>query len=130
MATTLTNHTAEARRYIANAREILSEKAGKQDGFYQDKKYVRMAGNTAYNGVLEALDGVFTVKRKGRKSVEWYQENLANTDRKLLDKFNSAYDILHLFMGYDGTKDATVAATGLKRAEEIIAWAELRTQVV
>ena len=44
----------EAKRYLDNAREILSEKAKKEEGYYQDIKYVKMAGHTAYAGVLKA----------------------------------------------------------------------------
>lgn len=46
----------EANQYLSNAKEILSEKAGRVNGAYTDKKYVRMAGHTAYMGVLHALD--------------------------------------------------------------------------
>jgi hypothetical protein len=46
----------EAERYLQNARQILSEKAEKDGNYYNDGKYVRMAGNTAWNGVLIALD--------------------------------------------------------------------------
>ena len=61
------NQIAEAKRYIDNAKDILREKAIKEDGYYQDKKYIRMAGNTAYSGVLEALDAVIMEKIRGRK---------------------------------------------------------------
>ncbi|MDR1719037.1 MAG: DUF5618 family protein [Dysgonamonadaceae bacterium] len=37
----------EAERYLQNARQILSEKAEKDGEYYNDAKYVRMAGNTA-----------------------------------------------------------------------------------
>ena len=33
----------EAKRYIDNAKQILKEKAHKEDGLYSDKKYVKMA---------------------------------------------------------------------------------------
>ena len=46
----------EAKRYLKNAFDILSEKGNKKEGYYQDKKYVRMACGTAYNGVLLAID--------------------------------------------------------------------------
>lgn len=61
------NSVQEARRYMDNARELLREKAGKQNGQYHDRKYVRMAGNTAYNGILVALDSLLEEKKKGRK---------------------------------------------------------------
>lgn len=117
----------EARRYVNNARELLREKAGKENGVYQDRKYVRLAGHAAYLGVLVALDGLFQVKKGTRKSVEWYQEQLRKTDRKLLDSFNAAYDTLHLAMGYDGNISADVSAAGITTAENIINWVETRT---
>ena len=88
-------HIVEAHRYLENAKEILREKAQKEDKYYKDAKYVKMAGNTAYNGLLVALDGLFGIKKKGRKSVDWYQEELGKIDRKILNAFNSAYEVLH-----------------------------------
>lgn len=117
----------EARRYLSNAKEILREKAVKEDGVYKDRKYVKMAGHTAYVGVLEALDVVFGNKKKGRKSVDWYKEELANIDRKALTNFLVAYDVLHLSMSYDGNLSAAVSKEGLEVAEKIIEWAEQKT---
>ena len=124
------NHVAEAHRYLNNAKEILREKAQKEDGYYKDKKYVKMAGNTAYNGVLEALDGLLGIKKKGRKSVDWYQEELGKIDKKILNTFNLAYDNLHLAMGYDGNLTAEVCNAGLKQAESIISWVETKQEEV
>lgn len=116
----------EAKRYLDNAREILSEKARKENGYYQDPKYVKMAGNTAYNGILVALDSILDDKSKGRKDVKWYKEKLAKMDKKLLDSFVAAYNTLHLALGYDGNTLASVAAAGIKEAEKIIDWVEQR----
>ena len=121
---------SEANRYIDNAKEILRDKAQKEDGLYQDKKYVRMAGNTAYSGVLEALDGLFGLKKKGRKSVEWYQEELGKIDRKMLNNFKAAYDTLHLAMGYDGNLSVKVSNAGLEQAETIINWVATKQEMV
>ncbi|OJV20222.1 MAG: hypothetical protein BGO21_12700 [Dyadobacter sp. 50-39] len=117
----------EARRYLSNAKEILREKAVKEDGVYEDRKYVKMAGHTAYVGVLEALDVVFGNKKKGRKNVDWYKEELANIDKKVLSNFLIAYDVLHLSMSYDGVLSAAVSKEGLEVAEKIIDWAEQKT---
>jgi hypothetical protein len=117
----------EAKRYLDNAREILSEKAKKEDGYYQDTKYVKMAGHTAYAGVLVALDAYLGRKGKGRKDVDWYKQRLSGLDEKLLTRFVSVYDILHLSMSYDGIPNASVARIGLKEAELIIDWLESRT---
>lgn len=116
----------EAKRYVDNARNLLSDKAQKDEGYYQDTKYVKMAGHTAYSGVLVALDGLFGKKKKGRKDVDWYKQQLAQMDRRVLNAFLSAYDTLHLSMGYDGNPSSEVAYAGLKDAETIINWVETR----
>lgn len=116
---------SEARRHLVNAKEILSEKAKKQDGRYQDKKYIKMAGHTAYTGVLLALDALLGNKKSNaRKSVEWYQLELSKLDKKVMGSFADAYEILHLSMGYDGAQNAKVIAIGFQAAENIINWTE------
>ena len=120
------NPVEEARRYLANAREILSTKANKEDGLYQDTKYVKMAGHKAYAGVLVALDGLLGKKIKGRKNVDWYFEGVAAFDKKLVSRFDAVYNTLHLALAYDGNPDARVAMAGLEQAEKIIDWVESR----
>ncbi|CAG5005087.1 hypothetical protein DYBT9275_03510 [Dyadobacter sp. CECT 9275] len=119
----------EAKRYLDKAKEILTEKALKEDGYYQDSKYVKMAGHTAYAGVLLALDAFLGKKSKGRKDVDWYIQHLAKTDKKILNAFLTAYQVLHLDMAYDGAKSAKLAATGLEEAEKIIDWLQKRSVV-
>ena len=121
------NTILEAKRYLDNARELLSEKANKEDGYYQDTKYVKLAGHAAYAGVLVALDAYLGKKTKGRKHVDWYKEQLWGLDKKLLNSFVAAYDTLHLSMSYDGNPNAKVAKAGLEDAESIISWVENRT---
>ncbi len=120
----------EAKRYLANAREILRDKAHKEDGIYQDTKYVKLAGHAAYSGVLVALDGLLGKKGKGRKDVDWYKQQLAKLDKRLLNSFVGVYDTLHLSMSYDGNPLASVAAAGLQEAETIINWVEQRMATV
>ncbi|MET7258474.1 DUF5618 family protein [Dyadobacter fermentans] len=117
----------EAKRYVENARTILREKAIKRDYLYTDRKYVKMAGHAAYTGVLLALDGLFGIKSKGRKDINWYRDQVARTDKKLLTNFMSAYELLHLSMSYDGNLDVSTAKSGLRHADEIIQWVEQRT---
>ena len=114
----------EAMRYMDNAKELL-ENAKKEGGFYHDKKYVKTACGTAYNGVLVALDGFLQLKDikpkgKERKSIEYYQENLGKIDKKLLNYLNSAYEILHLWGYYDGVTNAKVIKAGFDDAYTII----------
>ena len=115
----------KAMRYMDNAKECLT-KAKKENGFYQDKKYVRMACGTAYSGLLVALDGFFILKgfhkptAKERKSIEYYQSNITKIDKKMLNTLNSAYKILHLWGYYDGAENATVVKSGFDEAYKII----------
>lgn len=116
----------EARRYLDNARTILSEKARKDGDLYKDKKYVRMAGNTMYNGVLVALDGLLGVKKKGRKDVDWYRTGIHSLDKKALDRFNALYETLHLVLGYDGNPIVTISQEALRRSHELVDWVAIR----
>ncbi len=113
----------EAIRYMDNAKETL-KKAGKKDNFYKDVKYVKTACGTAYSGVLLALDGYFLLKgfekKKGRKSVDFYQGLLTKLDKKLLNSFNATYESLHLAGYYDGTNFAPIIVAGFDEAYEII----------
>lgn len=110
---------AEAMRYMDNAKETL-KKAGKEGKYYQDEKYVKTASGIAYNGVLKALDGYLMLKgikkEKGRKSIEWYQSNIGQLDRKLNSEMKAAYDILNLSGYYDGNKAVPVIQTGFEVA--------------
>ena len=124
------NNIVEAHRYLNNAKDILKEKALKEDGMYKDRKYVKMAGHTAYSGVLVALDGLLGIKKKGRKSVLWYQEELSKLDKKVLNTFNIVYDTLHLSMAYDGNLSVVIANEGLSQAEKIINWVETKQELV
>jgi hypothetical protein len=121
----------EARMYIANAREILSEKAGKDGNYYNDSKYVRMAGDTAWKGVLIALDIVFHIKKKSKQrvSVEDYKKAVSTTNKQVLKMVNEGYQILHLSMGYDGVTTNKVCQAGIEEANRIIEWCEKNTRI-
>lgn len=94
----------EAERYLQNARQILSEKAEKDGDYYNDGKYVKIAGNTAWNGVLVALDAVLGVrkglKKKQRPEFKNYQAAIAKKDSKMNRPLLNAYELLHKSLGY------------------------------
>ena len=112
----------EARRYVANAKEVI-QRAGLDPELqiYTDGKYVKMAGNTLWNGCLVALDAVLDVRKgKGRPSIDKYKEAAAKRDRKLLAAIVAGYDFMHLTMGYDGSKGKKTCDTGFEYANDII----------
>ena len=115
---------AEARRYVENARKTLKEN-GELDletRLYQDEKYVRAAGNYLWLGVLMALDAVFHVRkdRRTRVDINTYLEAVGKRDRKLLDFDNEGYDVMHLYMNYDGVQAKGVSDEGFRLANTII----------
>jgi uncharacterized protein (UPF0332 family) len=116
---------SEAIRYMDNAKEYLKN-AKKEGNFYNDKKYVKTACGTAYNGLLVALDGFLLLKGidkpkgKIRRSIEYYQSNVTKIDKKMLNYLNGAYEILHLWGYYDGIESAPVVKEGFNLAGKII----------
>ena len=118
------NPIEEARRYVDNAKELLREKGelDPETHSYSDRKYVKMAGNTLWNGVLFILDAVFHVRKnkKSRPDISDYQQAIVGRDKKLLTLVNDGYNILHLSMGYDGILNKKVCDEGIRVAGEII----------
>ncbi len=115
---------AEARRYVENARKTLDENGelNVELSRYDDEKYVRAAGNYLWLGALMALDAVFHVRkdRRTRVDIKDYQEAVGKRDRKLLALMNDGYDVMHLYMNYDGNQAKGVCDTGFRLANNII----------
>ncbi|MDR1757558.1 MAG: DUF5618 family protein [Bacteroidales bacterium] len=125
---TLRHPIREAERYLQNARQILTNKAEKDGDYYNDTKYVRMAGNTAWNGVLIALDAALGIKKKmkprQRPDVQDYQFALNRCDSKMNIVFLSAYESLHKALGYDGNPSYKVVQSALTDGQRLIEWAD------
>ena len=116
---------AESRRYVDNARQTLKQNG--QFNFetrrYDDAKYVKAAGNYLWLAVLMALDAVFHVKKNKaskRVDVDDYKKAVAQRDRKLSDWVNDAYNVLHLYMNYDGVQAKDTVDSGFRLANDII----------
>ncbi|OGU38100.1 MAG: hypothetical protein A2X61_06410 [Ignavibacteria bacterium GWB2_35_12] len=113
----------EAMSYINKARLAL-RLAGKEDKFYIDEKYVKSACGIAYSGMLKALDFLFDIKgvpkRRGRKSIFYYQVILSEMDKKLLKHLNNGYEVLHLYGYYDGGSKIQTVESGVEDALSII----------
>jgi len=122
----------EAERYLQNARQILSEKAEKDGDYYNDSKYVRMAGNTAWNGVLIALDAVLKMRENAKKGqrldIKDYQDAIAKKDIKMPRILYNAYKLIHLSLGYDGITRYKVVQDSLEQAKTLLEWADRQYQ--
>lgn len=112
----------EARRYVANAETIIQKANYDSElNIYTDGKYIKMAGNTLWNGCLVALDAALGIRKsKGRPSIEKYQQAAGQRDRKLLAAIVAGYSTMHLHMGYDGTKNKKTCDSGFEYANAII----------
>lgn len=121
---------AEYRRYIDNAQEMLMNYARlDRDGFFEDEKYVKVAGDLSYKGLLIVLDALMEKKKykiKDRKSIEKYQEFLSKENKKMMKYLNETYRLWHINMGYDGDASVEIWKLGLKFANAIVEWAELQ----
>lgn len=116
------NLIEEARRSVANAKEVI-QKANYDPELkiYTDSKYIKMAGNTLWNGCLIALDAALQIRKgKGRPSIDKYKEAAGKRDRKLLAAIVAGYDTMHLHMGYDGTKNKKTCDSAFEYATAII----------
>lgn len=116
----------EAARYLQNARQILTNKAGKKDGLYADVKYVKMAAGTAYSAALLILDEYLRQKEgihfTKPKSIEDYMSRLRKYNKKLLALLADVYDELHLAGYYHGTKSVNTIQTGLENVKQMLTY--------
>lgn len=123
------NPIEEARRYVANAEEIIQKAKLEVDiepKTYKYKKYVRIAGDTLWKGCLIALDAMLGVRKgKVRPSISKYKEAAGKLDRKLLAFLDTGYDTMQRAMSYDGNRCKTVCDAGFERANDIIDRCEL-----
>ena len=121
-----TNPIEEAKRYVANAKMILKEKAIKDGLLYQDSKYVKLAGHALWTGCLLALQYALKIEQKKghRLDIKDFKEAASKRNKKLLAYVTSGYNIMHLSMSYDGEKSYGVSKSGVDIANEIIKWCE------
>ena len=98
--TKITYSIEEARRYVANAEDVIQKaKYDPDTQSYMDSKYVRTAGDILWKGCLIALDTVFQVRKgKGRPSIEKYRDAVAKRDGKLLSFVNFLVLYIYVFI--------------------------------
>ena len=122
------NPIKEAERYLENSRQILSEKAGKDGNYYNDPKYVRMAGRVAWQGVRAALDGLPEVKakREVRRQVRFedYMEAVTQCDPKMSKPLFYTHETLQKVLIGDGNLSCGMVESGMNQAKEVIDWAD------
>jgi len=116
----------EALRYMDNAKEILSAKAGKEGKYYhyEDVKYVKKACRVAYKAVLIAINAYLEMKGKtinGKPdlvNLNDYRRAL-NDDTEMFNDYNNARSTLYC-AGGNGNLNSLTIASGMESGDAII----------
>jgi hypothetical protein len=117
---------SEAKRFLKNAKEILSKTEIEYGKIYKDPKATREAAGIAYLAALLAIDGYLiskgTPKDKLPTSIDGYMDVIRKIPRngKLMANLITAYQNLHVFAYYRGGVNVDMIKAGLKSVEEII----------
>jgi hypothetical protein len=117
---------SEAKRFLKNAKEILSKTEIEYGKIYKDPKATREAAGIAYLAALLAIDGYLiskgTPKDKLPTSIDGYMDAIRKIPRngKLMANLITAYQNLHVFTYYRGGVNVDMIKAGLKSVEEII----------
>jgi hypothetical protein len=117
---------SEAKRFLKNAKEILSKTEIEYGKIYKDPKATREAAGIAYLAALLAIDGYLiskgTPKDKLPTSIDGYMDAIRKIPRngKLMANLITAYQNLHVFAYYRGGVNVDMIKAGIKSVEEII----------
>jgi len=117
---------AEAKRFLKNAKEILSKAEIEYGRIYKDPKITREAAGIAYLAALMAIDGYLlsmgVPPDKLPTSIQEYMSAVKKIPRngKLMANLITAYQNLHIFAYYRGGVGVQMIKEGIKSVEEII----------
>lgn len=116
----------EAYRYLENAKQTIS-KSPIEYGLYTDSKYIREAAGIAYLSALKAIDTYLLFKgvdeKKLPKSIDGYWDLIQKktpVNGKLKAALTLAYQNLHIFAYYRGSKSTTLLKEGFENCKKII----------
>lgn len=112
---------SNAQKILIKAKKILAKNAGREGNYYTDKRYVRMAGRTAWQGVIVGLNECLKIQEKSEVKV--YQKVLSQNPY-FLERFNNAYDTLCNTLGSDGNLNVVIVDEGMRQAKELINWSD------
>jgi hypothetical protein len=117
---------SEAKRFLKNAKEILSKTEIEYGKIYKDPKATREAAEIAYLAALLAIDGYLISKGipkdKLPTSIDGYTDAVRKIPRngKLMANLITAYQNLHILAYYRGGVNVDMIKAGIKSVEEII----------
>lgn len=116
----------EAYRYLENAKQTISKSLIEYGG-YTDSKYVREAAGIAYLSALKAIDTYLLYKGVDKdklpKSIDGYWNLIQKKmpiNGKLKMALTIAWENLHVFAYYRGSKDVKLLKSGFENCKKII----------
>ena len=112
---------SNAQKILIKAKRILAENAGKDGNYYTDKKQVRMARRTAWQGVIVGLNECLKIQEKSALKV---CQKILTQNPYFLQLFNSAYDALRETLGNDGNLNVVIIDEGIRQAKHLIDWSD------
>lgn len=118
------NPIEKAKSKAENAKSILKENGMLDEAInhYQNKKYVRKAGRMLWRAVLIALDAVYDVRmdRRTKVYIDDYLHAIAKQDQSLAVVVDNGYNVIHVYMAYDGCQHKPISDEGFRLANVII----------
>ena len=121
-------HITQARQQIAEARQLLQNRAGQDGRLYQKRKYVRQAGKLTWEGVLTALRGTLAlydlVSCDHNPDLTDYRQFIQHQDSGQLTLFLTAIDTIVRAVSGDGNLSVVIVSEALLQADELIDWCE------
>jgi len=117
----------KANLYFDNAKDFLAKSSIKDDR-YENEKYVREASGMGYLAATIAIrgylfhHGIIKDRRKLPKSYDQYTMFIKKIPRngKLMNYFNTVYEILHVDGYYEGQTNVKQIKAGFEGAKKII----------
>lgn len=113
------------------AQEILATKAGADDGYYTERKYIRMAGKKAWKGVVIAVHAVLDIRDlpEGESLyIEHYRPLIEPIDKEAFLDLQSAFLGLCRSMVWDNTSGVEIINLYMEVAHKLLTWCEKHYQ--
>jgi Domain of unknown function (DUF5618) len=112
-------------RLVLKQSEEILKRAGKYKLCFADRKYVKLAGITAWKAILGALNITFDLKINAEPlNFKEYQKLIQSVDEIQIKVFNSTYDTLYKALALDGNLKVLIAEEGFKDAINMLEWCE------
>lgn len=110
----------DAQHWIDRAYYTLDYKATRKNGYYTNRKWVRLAGRQAYQGLQVSLTTLLGKPAKGQSTHAYYRDQLTVDYPELVEPYRAVYAELVQRMGHQGHRRVRLAQAMLANAESLV----------